>query len=119
MNIKEKYISKKNKFNIDRKIIFEKKDNLEKIKNNNEMLFLYKYIIKTINKIDEKENKYNIYYEDFNNKLLNYRETNKKKFKLIIKSKKFINKEKKYDIIYEKKKEILEDIKKFYDLFMK
>lgn len=119
MNIKEKYISKKNKFNIDRKIIFEKKDNLEKIKNNNEMLFLYKYIIKTINKIDEKENKYNIYYEDFNNKLLNYRETNKKKFKLIIKSKKFINKEKKYDIIYEKKKETLEDIKKFYDLFMK
>lgn len=119
MNIKEKYISKKNKFNIDRKIIFEKKDNLEKIKNNNEMLFLYKYIIKTINKIDEKENKYNIYYEDFNNKLLNYRETNKKKFKLVIKSKKFINREKKYDIIYEKKKEILEDIKKFYDLFMK
>lgn len=119
MNIEEKYISKKNKFNIDRKIIFEKKDNLEKIKNNNEMLFLYKYIIKTINKIDEKENKYNIYYEDFNNKLLNYRETNKKKFKLVIKSKKFINREKKYDIIYEKKKEILEDIKKFYDLFMK
>lgn len=119
MNIEEKYLSKKNKFNIDRKIIFEKKDNLEKIKNNNEMLFLYKYIIKTINKIDEKENKYNIYYEDFNNKLLNYRETNKKKFKLIIKSQKFINKEKKYDIIYEKKKETLEDIKKFYDLFMK
>lgn len=119
MNIEEKYISKKNKFNIDRKIIFEKKDNLEKIKNNNEMLFLYKYIIKTINKIDEKENKYNIYYEDFNNKLLIYRETNKKKFKLVIKSKKFINREKKYDIIYEKKKEILEDIKKFYDLFMK
>ena len=72
-----------------------------------------------IKKIDEKENKYKIYYEDFNNKLLNYRETNKKKFKLIIKSKKFINKEKKYDIIYEKKKETLEDIKKFYDLFMK
>ena len=119
MNIEEKYLNKKNKFNIDRKIIFEKKDNLEKIKNNNEMLFLYKYIIKIINKIDEKENKYNIYYEDFNNKLLNYRETNKKKFKLIIKSKKFINREKKYDIIYEKKKEILEDIKKFYDLFMK
>ena len=46
MNIEEKYLSKKNKFNIDRKIIFEKKDNLEKIKNNNEMLFLYKYIIK-------------------------------------------------------------------------
>ena len=119
MNIEEKYISKKNKFNIDRKIIFEKKDNLEKIKNNNEMLFLYKYIIKIINKIDEKENKYKIYYEDFNNKLLNYRETNTKKFKLIIKSQKFINKEKKYDIIYEKKKETLEDIKKFYDLFMK
>ena len=119
MNIEEKYLTKKNKFNIDRKIIFEKKDNLEKIKNNNEMLFLYKYIIKTINKIDEKENKYNIYYEDFNNKLFNYRETNKKKFKLIIKSKKFIKKKKKYDIIYEKKKETLEDIKKFYDLFMK
>lgn len=119
MNIEEKYLSKKNKFNIDRKIIFETKDNLEKIKNNNEILFLYKYIIKMIKKIDEKENKYKIYYEDFNNKLLNYRETNKKKFKLIIKSKKFINKEKKYDIIYEKKKETLEDIKKFYDLFMK
>ena len=119
MNIEEKYLNKKNKFNIDRKIIFEKKDNLEKIKNNNEMLFLYKYIIKIINKIDERENKYKIYYEDFNNKLFNYRETNKKKFKLIIKSKKFINKEKKYDIIYEKKKETLEDIKKFYDLFMK
>ena len=29
------------------------------------------------------------------------------------------NREKKYDIIYEKKKEILEDIKKFYDLFIK
>ena len=119
MNIEEKYLSKKNKFNIDRKIIFETKNNLEKIKNNNEMRFLYKYIIKMINKIDEKENKYKIYYEDFNNKLINFRETNKRKFKLMIKSKKFINREKKYDIIYEKKKETLEDIKKFYDLFIK
>ena len=119
MNIEEKYLIKKNKFNIDKKIIFEKKDNLEKIKNNNEMLFLYKYIIKIIKKIDEKENKYKIYYEDFNNKLFNYKETNKKKFKLMIKSKKFINREKKYDIIYEKKKDTLEDIKKFYGLFLK
>jgi hypothetical protein len=37
----------------------------------------------------------------------------------MIKSQKFINREKKYDIIYEKKKETLEDIKKFYDLFIK
>jgi hypothetical protein len=95
MNIEEKYLSKKNKFNIDRKIIFETKNNLEKIKNNNEMRFLYKYIIKMINKIDEKENKYKFYYEDFNNKLINFRETNKRKFKLMIKSKKFINREKK------------------------
>ena len=118
MNIDEKYLSKKNKFNIDKKIIFETKDNLNKIKNNNEILFLYKFIIKTIKKIDEKEKKYKIYYEDFNNKLFNYRETNKKKFKLMIKSKKFINREKKYDIIYEKKKEILKDIKNFYDFFI-
>jgi len=55
MNIDEKYLSKKNKFNIDKKIIFETKDNLNKIKNNNEILFLYKFIIKTIKKIDEKE----------------------------------------------------------------
>ena len=118
MNIDEKYLSKKNKFNIDKKIIFETKDNLNKIKNNNEILFLYKFIIKTIKKIDEKEKKYKIYYEDFNNKLFNYRETNKRKFKLMVKSKKFINREKKYDIIYEKKKEILKDIKNFYDFFI-
>ena len=118
MNIEEKYLSKKNKFNLDRKIIFETKNYLEKIKINNEKLFLYKYIIKIIKKIDEKENKYKIYYENFNNKLLNYKITNKKKFKLIVKSKKFINKEKKYDILYEKKKETLKDIKKFYNLFI-
>jgi len=37
----------------------------------------------------------------------------------MIKSQKFINREKKYDIIYEKKKETLKDIKHFYTLFMK
>lgn len=115
MNITEKYLIEKNKFNIDRKIIFESNDNFEKIKNNNEMLFLYNYIIKIIKKIDENENKYKINYAYFNNKLFDYKI---KKNKLTINSEIFINR-KINMLLLNIKKETLKDITKFYNLFMK